>query len=236
MKAIAALRETSPASLDDRVGAAPSSGGLPDNGDGRSGKTVSWGEEGEDAVAASIGLLMRSTSVRDRLHRPLSLRIPMKYIPTWGQPNCPNFCSKSQALALLEKAQGSSTGFRGFSSEELNRLLQHGTFIRPRIGEKVVVAGEPASFFMLVLSGAVEVVNALESSAGNKILIQKGELLGDLALLMASRPMTALRFVHQLRLVRCGFYGVCVQGGTRMATCRVAQAGTVLVRRLCTKP
>ena len=158
------------------------------------------------------------------------------HIPSWDQPNCPNFCAKSQALALLEKAQGSSAEFRGFSTDELNHVVHHGTFIRPKVGQKVVVAGELASFFMLVLSGAVEVVNALESTAGNKILIQKGELLGDLALLMASRPMTALRFVHQLRLVRCGFYGVCVQGGTRMATCRVAQAGTVLVRRLCTKP
>ena len=135
----------------------------------------------------------------------------MKYIPTWGQPNCPNFCSKSQALALLEKAQGSSTGFRGFSSEELNRLLQHGTFIRPKMGQKVVVAGEPASFFMLVLSGAVEVVNALESSAGNKILIQKGELLGDLALLMASRPMIAI-FSFAARLLRIRMAHACRVG------------------------
>jgi hypothetical protein len=124
------------------------------------------------------------------------------HIPSWDQPNCPNFCAKSQALALLEKAQGSSAEFRGFSTDELNHVVQHGTFIRPKVGQKVVVAGELASFFMLVLSGAVEVVNALESTAGNKILIQKGELLGDLALLMASRPMIAYLV---LRLACSGF-------------------------------
>ena len=69
---------------------------------------MSGGEQGEDKVAASTELAVRSTSTRDRLHRPLKLHIPVrKDIPTWDQPNCPNFCAKSQALALLEKAQGS---------------------------------------------------------------------------------------------------------------------------------
>jgi hypothetical protein len=124
--------------------------------------------------------------LKDRLPRPLRVAVPLKYIPTWGQPNCPNFCAKSQAFDLLEKAQGSSAGFRGFSTDELNRILEHGTFIKPKVGDKVLVAGEPSSFFVLVLSGAVEVVNAIESTGGSKILIQKGELLGDLALLLAS--------------------------------------------------
>ena len=70
---------------------------------------MSGGEQGEDKVAASTELAVRSTSTRDRLHRPLKLHIPVrKHIPTWDQPNCPSFCAKSQALALLEKAQGSS--------------------------------------------------------------------------------------------------------------------------------
>jgi hypothetical protein len=127
-------------------------------------------------------------AVVDLKDRPRQLRvaIPLKYIPTWGQPNCPNFCAKSQAFDLLEKVQGSSAGFRGFSTDELNRILEHGTFIKPKVGDKVLVAGEPSSFFVLVLSGAVEVVNAIESTGGSKILIQKGELLGDLALLLAS--------------------------------------------------
>ena len=154
------------------------------------------------------------------------------HIPSWDQPNCPNFCAKSQALALLEKAQGSSAEFRGFSTDELNHVVQHGTFIRPKVGQKVVVAGELASFFMLVLSGAVEVVNALESTAGNKILIQTGELLGDLALLMASRPMIAI-FCGSLVADLYGALAHAMQGGSRMATCRVAQAGTVLVCMPC---
>ena len=133
------------------------------------------------------------------------------HIPSWDQPNCPNFCAKSQALALLEKAQGSSAEFRGFSTDELNHVVKHGTFIRPKVGQKVVVAGELASFFMLVLSGAVEVVNALESTAGNKILIQKGELLGDLALLMASRPMIAI-FSFAARLFRICMAHACRVG------------------------
>ena len=142
-------------------------------------------------------------------------------VPGWGQAGCPNFCSKSQALELLEKAQGCSSGFRGFSTFELRNIVEYASFIKPRVGMDVVCKGERSTFFVLVLAGAVEVVNALESSGkGNKILIQKGDLLGELSLFMARPALTKPHQLPALPAIPCSF----VWNPTRQSFSRIHAA------------
>ena len=82
-------------------------------------------------------------------------------IPGWGETGCPNFCTKTQALDLLERAQGASAGFRGpatglvhacathahatagsgFSSFELRHIVDFTTFIKPKVGLEVTRKG-----------------------------------------------------------------------------------------------
>ena len=67
-------------------------------------------------------------------------------------------CTEAQAVEMLLSAQGVSRFFRGFSTPEVHRLSELMNFLALSAGEEVLVKGERATFFAVVMTGRVDIL------------------------------------------------------------------------------
>ena len=88
--------------------------------------------------------------------------------------------TEEEALELLSSTQERSSFFVGFEVEELQRLAGTLTVLQFKVGEVIVTQGEPASFFGLMLEGALapQVDEQLLMHAQRGV----GEIIGEMSL------------------------------------------------------
>ena len=87
---------------------------------------------------------------------------------------------ESEVLELLERSQQCSPHLRDLDAEELTALSREMTVLRFRAGETLVVQGEPATFFGVVLEGSLTPVVGGRPAAGCERGI--GEIIGEMSL------------------------------------------------------
>ena len=113
-----------------------------------------------------------------------------------------NDIGKAEAIDLLITAQGLSRYFRGFTLPEIEKLCHVMNFFVVNNGVDVLIKGEQASFFAVILNGRVDLMLPPNADGSERsVPMYKGDTIGDITYFM---------------------------GGQRTGTCRCKQNGTVL--------
>ena len=144
--------------------------------------------------------------------------------------------SDAEALELLLAAEVAGMDFSGFTISELGTLSRQMAFVSLQLDEKVLEAGERASFAAIVLCGTLELVHGIEPDVRKRSSVSTGQFLGHRAFFEGGMRdadcycrsegtvIAVLKYttIHQLALAEVGIRLLRLLGAT--STAQVAQS------------
>ena len=137
--------------------------------------------------------------------------------------------SDAEGLELLLAAETAGMGFSGFTTGELQTLARHMAFVELEVDERILEAGERASFAAIVLCGSLELVGAQPNVRKRSVF--QGQFVGDRAYFEGGKRdahcysrsegtvIVVLKYtaIHQLALTEVGIRLVRMLGATSAA-------------------
>ena len=137
--------------------------------------------------------------------------------------------SDAEGLELLLAAETAGMGFSGFTTGELQTLARHMAFVELEVDERILEAGERASFAAIVLCGSLELVGTQPNVRKRSVF--QGQFVGDRAYFEGGKRdahcysrsegtvIAVLKYtaIHQLALTEVGIRLVRILGATSAA-------------------